>query len=111
MVVNKIADLEGFSVVIEGEAMDREISGLYCCDLLSVAMGNAPSGSCWCTVMANMNTLAVASLTDCACIVLCCNVRCDDNMLMKAKAEGITVFATEMPVFEAALTIHKAIGE
>ena len=32
-------------------------------------------------------------------------------MLMKAKSEGITVFSTEMPVFEAALTIHKAIGE
>ncbi|MDD6042354.1 MAG: hypothetical protein PUB87_01200 [Eubacteriaceae bacterium] len=109
MIVKDIASLEGITTVIEGDAMDREISEVYCCDLLSVAMGGAPEGSCWCTVMANMNTLAVAALADCACIVLCCNAKCDDNMLMKAKNEGITVFSTELPVFKAALEVHRAI--
>lgn len=109
MIVRNIANLDGIKTVIEGESMDREISGMYCCDLLSIAMGHAPEGSCWCTVMANMNTLAVAALTDCACIVLCSGLKCDDNMLMKAKTEGITVFETELPVFDAALKIHEAL--
>ena len=109
MVVNKIAELEGFKVLINGKAMDREISGIYCCDLLSVAMGKAPAGSCWCTVMANMNTLAVASLTDCSCIVLCHNAKCDENMMLKAETEGITVFSTEMPIFEASQAIYNVM--
>lgn len=109
MLVKDIAAIENFKLVIEGEALNREISGMYCCDLLSVAMGNAPEGSAWCTVMANMNTLAVASLTDCACVILCCNAACDENMLMKAKAQGITIFATALPVFEAALAVHEKL--
>ena len=39
----------------------------FCCDLLSVAMGKAPAGCAWVTVMGNMNTLAVATLADAAC--------------------------------------------
>ncbi len=41
--------------------MEREITRAFCCDLLSVAMGKAPAGCAWVTVMANINTLAVAS--------------------------------------------------
>ena len=29
----------GFRVVCEGEGRERELHGIYCCDLLSVVMG------------------------------------------------------------------------
>lgn len=109
MLVKDISSIDDFKMIIEGDSADREISGMYCCDLLSVAMGNAPEGSAWCTVMANMNTLAVASLADCACVILCCNAACDENMQMKAKAQGITIFSTSLPVFEAALAVHERL--
>ena len=58
------------------------------------------------TVMANINTLAVASLADAACVILAEDAALDDNSIVKAKQQGITVLATSMPVFEAALRIH-----
>ena len=51
----------------------------FCCDLLSIAMGQAPSGSAWVTVMSNLNTLAVASLADVACVILAENAQTDNS--------------------------------
>ena len=42
------------------------------------AMGRAPAGCAWVTVMANMNTLAVAALTDTACVILAEGAVLDD---------------------------------
>ena len=73
-----------FKVENTGDNLDAEITKPFCCDLLSVAMGKAPAGSCWVTVMANMNTLAVAVLTEVACIVLAEGMKLDDTCLQKA---------------------------
>lgn len=83
----------------------------YCCDLLSIAMGHAPAGGAWCTVMANMNTLAVASLTDTACIILCCGREADENMKLKAVSEKINLLRTAKPIFETALEVYKTLNE
>ncbi len=87
---------------------DREIEAVFCCDLLSIAMSKAPPGCVWVTVMGNKNTLAVASLTDAACIVLAEGVSIDEGTLSKAEEEGIAVLSTELPVFDIALEIHEA---
>ena len=95
-----------FKVENTGDNLDAEITKPFCCDLLSVAMGKAPAGSCWVTVMANMNTLAVAVLTEVACIVLAEGMKLDDTCLQKAVQQGITVFQTAEPVFDAALKVQ-----
>jgi len=83
----------------------------FCCDLLSIAMSKIPSGAVWITVMGNINTLAVASLTDTACIILAEGVALDNTAIAKAKTENITVLKTELPIFETALMVHKLINE
>ena len=95
-----------FKVENTGDNLDAEITKPFCCDLLSVAMGKAPAGSCWVTVMANMNTLAVSALTDTACVILAEGAVLDDAARKKALDQEITVLSTDMPVFEAALKIH-----
>jgi hypothetical protein len=95
-----------FHVLNEGEGSDREISTPYCCDLLSIAMGRMPADSAWVTVMGNINTLAVASLADASCIILAEGSRLDEPALQKAKEQGITVLATDLPIFDAALIIY-----
>ena len=92
-----------------GSGMEREITGVYCCDLLSIAMGRALAGCVWVTVMGNMNTLAVAALTDAACIILAEGVSLDEAAAKKAALQDITVFRTELPVFEAALAVYEGI--
>lgn len=95
-----------FTLVNDGGNHDDVISGIYCCDLLSIAMGKAPAGSIWITVMNNINTLAVASLAECACIVLASGVVADEAFIDKAASQNITVFQTELPIFDAALLAH-----
>ena len=92
--------------VNKGDGMDRESAITFCCDLLSIAMGRAPSGCAWVTVMGNMNTLAVAALTDAACVILAEGAVLDEVAKKKAVDQEITVLSTEMPIFEAALKIH-----
>lgn len=87
-----------------------EITGIYCGDLLSHVMGQALCGNVWCTVMGNINTIAVASLTDAAAVILCNDIPFTDDMRAKAEANGVTVFSTPLAEFDAALTAAKAAG-
>jgi hypothetical protein len=109
MKVNELLNSGDFKVLNEGDNPDREISVPYCCDLLSVAMGRMPADSAWVTVMGNVNTLAVATLADAACIILAEGSNLDEPALKKAREQGITVFLTELPIFDAALIIYQRI--
>lgn len=109
MKVSDLIQLGTFKLVNEGNNTDREISGIYCCDLLSIAMGKMPAGSAWITVMGNINTLAVATLADAACIILAEDSHLDATGIAKAKEKGITVLETELPVFDAALALYKEL--
>src|SRR5699024_3555956 len=60
--LKQILELPDLKVLAEGNP-ERKLSKVFCCDLLSIAMGKAPADGVWVTVMGNKNTLAVASLT------------------------------------------------
>lgn len=110
MYVKELIDSGLFQCVNLGENIDIEISKPFCCDLLSIAMSKAPEAGAWITVMGNMNTLAVASLTETACIILAEGAGLDEMAYKKAKEQGITVFASDLPIFEAALLIYQKIN-
>lgn len=110
MTVRELTKQEEFTPVHVGEGADREITKTFCCDLLSIAMGRAPEGCAWITVMANMNTLAVSSLADAACIILAEGVHLDETALQKAAEQDISVFETELPIFEAALLVYRRMN-
>jgi len=109
MTVGELIGKGIFQVVVEGADLSREITGIFCCDLLSVAMGKAPSDSAWVTVMGNVNTIAVATLADVSCVVLAENAQPDDMCLTRAGQQGVTLLATDEPVFEAALKVHQLL--
>ena len=104
MKLQTILDLPECRTLVKGDP-EREITTIFCCDLLSIAMSKAPAGSVWVTVMGNRNTLAVASLAEVACIVLAEGVSLDEGTL-----EKISILATDLPVFDIALEIHEAGG-
>ena len=107
MTVQELIDSGSFQIINVGEDTDRAITVPFCCDLLSIAMGRAPAGCAWVTVMGNMNTLAVATLADAACIIMAEGTALDDIAMKKAKDQEITVLATELPVFDAALKVYQ----
>ena len=91
---------------------EREITGgIYCCDLLSIVMGRAPAGSLWITVMGNVNTMAVSTLADTACVVVAEAMPIDEEALKGAKKGNVTVLQTKLPVFEAAMAAEKLIKQ
>lgn len=98
----------GFTPMVEGE--EKQITGIFTGDLLSWAMGRAKEGDAWFTVMGNVNAVAVASLADCACIVLCQGAVPDETALARARENEVLVFTTPLPEFEASLTLAKAMG-
>lgn len=107
MNLETILELPECKVLVKGNP-EREISKVFCCDLLSIAMGKAPTDSVWVTVMGNKNTLAVAALADVACIVLAEGIGMDEGTLTKAEEEGIAIISTELPIFDISLEIYKA---
>jgi len=109
MKLKTILELPTCQVLNPGDT-DRTLTKVFCCDLLSIAMGRAPRDGVWVTVMGNRNTLAVASLTEVACLVLAEGATFDESTLAQAKEEGIAVLTTELPVFDIALQIHQLLS-
>ena len=68
-------------------------------------MVRAPEGCAWVTVIGNINTLAVAALTDAACIILAEGAVLDEAASKKAEEQEITVLSADMPIFEAAFKV------
>ena len=109
MTIRELTESGIFEVVNGGTDTGREIRDVFCCDLLSIAMAKGTEDAAWVTVMGNINTLAVMSLTDMACIVLAEGAVMDETGLAKARAEGFTVLRTQKPVFRAALEIYQML--
>ncbi|MGB8452334.1 MAG: hypothetical protein WCD89_08380 [Anaerocolumna sp.] len=109
MTVRDLINKEVFQVINIGDDVDKVISKPFCCDLLSIAMGKAPAGSAWITVMGNINTLAVSTLADIACIILAEGAVLDVPALNKAKVQNITVLSTDKPIFDASLMVYEML--
>ncbi len=88
---------------------EREITGCYSGDLLSWVMSRAQEGDVWLTVMGNINAVAVAVLTDCACIVLTENASLDEQAKNKAELQGVCFLQSEKNAYELAVEISELI--
>ena len=99
MTLDNLIEKNIFDIVLKGNELDKVVTKSFCCDILSIAMSKAPAGAAWVTVMGNINTLSVATLTDAACIILARGVVMDEIALAQAEKEGITVLNAELPIF------------
>lgn len=104
MTVNEIsAKLE--AKLICGNA-DREWNGVYVGDLLSRAMSHVEADNLWITIMPNTNTVAVASLTEAAAVILAEDVELPDEAIEAANTNGITVLTSPLSAYELCVRIH-----
>lgn len=112
MTAVQLIEQAGFEVLnLPEENKDRNISGVYCCDLLSVVMSKGFEDCAWITIMGNINAVAVAALTEMSVIVLAEGTAIDENMIPKAKMQGITVVKSDKPIYETAILIHDLLSE
>lgn len=79
---------------------DRQVTGVYCCDLLSWVMARGEKGNVWITVQIHPNIVAVASLLEFSCIIIPENIEIEKITLEKAINENIPILTTEMTAYE-----------
>jgi len=88
---------------------ERHVRGGYAGDLLSWVMGKAEADDAWLTIMSNPNILAVATLTDVSCIILCEGVVPDAGVANLAAEKEINLLGSESSVFALAAQIAKLL--
>lgn len=108
MTVKELADKLNLKILTEGD-LSREATGCYSGDLLSWVMSRAREGDVWLTVMGNVNAVAVAVLSDCACIVLTENAPLDDTAKEKALQQGVTFLSCDRNAYELSVKISELI--
>lgn len=109
MTVNEMIDNLSLTVLTGTECLNREVHGCYCGDLLSWVMSRAKENDAWLTVMGNVNAIAVASLTDTACIILTENAALDEEAKEKALQHNIIILQTEKNSYETAVAISNLL--
>ncbi len=108
MTVGELAEKDGFSAVALPNA-ERAIGGGRCGDLLSFVMSHGRPGDAWITVQSNENALAVATLTDAACIVLAERTEADDAVTRLALEKGVNLLASPFSVYETAWRLEELL--
>ncbi len=104
MTVRELIEKCDLEILVEDD-LDREVVDCYIGDLLSWVMGRAPADSAWLTVMGNINSIAVATLADTACIVLVENAALDADAKNKAQIHGVTILRTAENSYRLAVKI------
>jgi len=100
MKVNEFAKKCGMSVLVGKEKSDKQLSGVYVCDLLSWVMSKADKGTAWITVHTNINIIAVALLTEVSCIIIPENINVESETIKRAEEEGIVILSSELSAYE-----------
>ncbi len=100
MKVSELRALIGAEDLTPEITEDREITCGYTCDLLSWVMAHGDEGMAWVTVQTHLNVIAVAVLSDMACVVLPENIRMEEEPLQKARDEGMAVLTSPLTAYE-----------
>lgn len=96
---------------LSGETgMDREISGGYVSDLLSDVLGRIKDGYLWITMQSHMNVVAIAALRDLPAVLIVNGTTPAQEVIQKARDEGIALLGTSLSAFEAAGLIYNKLN-
>lgn len=109
MTVKELCKALGCTAENGASPADAEVTGCYCCDLLSRAMVGAPEGCAWITVIGNVNAVAVAVLTGASCILLAEGVKPDGAAAERARQKGVAILESGRTAYELAVAVHGAL--
>lgn len=100
---------KGFEVVAGFNGLDRDIEGVYICDLLSWVMAHAKGKDAWITIQTHINIVAVAVLAEISCIIITEGAKLDDDAKVKADEENIPILSFQGSSYEAAIILNEMI--
>ncbi|MBF4695377.1 DRTGG domain-containing protein [Fusibacter ferrireducens] len=94
--------------LLSGGDLERSISSVYSCDLLSWVMAKGKNDTAWITVQTHNNILAVASLLDFSCVIIPEGIKVEAEVIQKANEQEITILSTELETFEIFKIMYEA---
>jgi serine kinase of HPr protein (carbohydrate metabolism regulator) len=97
----------GMKLLAGGEGLNKELTGVYICDLLSWVMSHGKKGDAWITVQTHSNIIAVAVLLELGCVIVPEGIEVEAETLQKAENEGIPVFQSNNSAYELAKELYK----
>ena len=100
-----LIDAQNMTPAVE---MNKEVKCGYTCDLLSWVMSNGDEGMAWVTVQTHLNVIAVAVLSDMACVILPENIDMEQAVLDKATEENMCVLKSALSRYEICGRMHGA---
>jgi len=83
------------------EGSSRKVEGGYVGDVLSHVMASAGPGYAWITVQTHENVVAVASLLDVSCVIVC-GREIPQETVDRAERENVVILWTGRTAFEIA---------
>ncbi len=108
MTVSELSSLLDARVICMPD-QTREIRNVYIGDLLSWVMGKAKCDDAWITIMSNINVVAVASLSDTACVIMAEGVEPEGDMINTANAKGVNIISTDKSAYEIAVILGREL--
>ena len=88
---------------------DREIASCYISDMLSRVLGGCKTDDVMITVQTSLNMVAVAVMTEAACVILPEGLTVSDSVAEKANEEGLTIYSSKDDVFSLVAKIAKLV--
>lgn len=108
MFVKDIKDKFNFKLLAGDKGLEKEVTGLYCSDLLSWVMSHAKDGDAWITVQTHINIVAIASLLNLSCIIIPESIDVDEDTITKANEEEIAILSTNLDSFKIFTKFYEA---
>ncbi|NLX64675.1 MAG: AraC family transcriptional regulator [Clostridiaceae bacterium] len=112
MTINELSHKLGLKIITEiPKKLERKVTGVYSCDLLSHAMAKINEGDVWITIHTNLNVVAVASLTDCACVLIPENIEIEKQMAERAAEKEVVLLSGAKSAAELCYEIFRLIKD
>lgn len=105
MTVKELCERLSLEVCAGAGGVEKEVSGCYIGDLLSLAMSRVQESNVWITIQTNVNIVAVSVLTESACVILCDGQKPDEAAAAKADAEDVPLLTSDKSAYELALQL------
>jgi len=96
-------------VLAEGD-LSTLVTGGYCSDLLSDVLAHAGGGDVWITHQRHMNVVAVAKLKEVAAVVIVRGAAPNEQMVERARAEGVNLLMSGESAFQAAGKLYRLLS-
>lgn len=106
MQIKNLLENSNFKLINNPKTIEKTVSGIFSCDLLSHVMANANEDNVLITILNNINVLGVVSLLDLSCVVFSHNVKVRDEVIKRADELDIALLSTPKSTAEVTILLN-----